>query len=247
MVWEEGPWGNWQGPVNAGSLGAGCSITGGAWGWAYYSFNSSDGNFTVIDATNRSSAMMNNGETWFHNTRAPMSGHGSQVIGRNLRQFMKYDNYGNCRYRDKVAVEKEQNTVTELEGETIAKSGVYPDDDLVSVGDNVYKKYKKKEQVKQYNIQKYVDNEIKTIYNVESGIINTKKIQLFENKDKIKIKLIAIGTDYVLSISKDNKNWKTVESTLLNGEAEINLGDSWDSMYIRIERKNSKIEQIEVI
>ena len=190
------------------------------------------------------------GNTWYHSLKNLSSTAGSIFSGRTIRQFQCVSNSNNVpdvKYRDKSAVQKETNTVTTLEDETIGKEGVYPDDDLVSVGEHSYKKYKKKGQAKQYNIQKYAENEIKTIYNVESNIISTKEIRLFENNGKIKIKLQATGTDYVLSISKDNQNWKTVEHTLLNGESEIDLGTPWNSMYIKIERKNSNIQQIEVL
>lgn len=134
----------------------------------------------------------------------------------------------------------EEKEIGDLLDVIIEKNNVYEDKQYVE--DKYYEK--SEELPKAYYSYKYENGEIKTIYNMQSKIINTNRIDLLKEREELKILIDATNTDYKLSISNDNTNWIEIDSSNLNGDNSIHLPQKWNNLYIRVKMNNSIINRI---
>lgn len=237
-----GEWSSWKGPV-------GPEIGNSVQGYATYSFDPKTGNFTV---SGQAGTRWNDGFTWYmpwENKYAPYIG--SRNVGKTLTRWKYYGNRDYYHEKDhyvstKTAVPVETITETTFDSETISKAGIYSNNGVYTVNGEE-RMYKENGNAKAYYLYKYQERDIKTIYDVRNGIINTKKINFNKNKDTVKILVQASNNNYKLSISQDNQNWVEISNKAsLNGKTDISLPSMWNGVYIKIERNNSIINHIEV-
>ncbi len=230
--YEEGTWSAWSASWDDKTYSSN------SWVLRSYTFNPADGTFTIGNGTSFS------GENYVGRIHY---GRGSSVnVGRTITRYEVVGTFWpTLRSSTMTSVLKSAKTQGTLEGELIAKGGIYKDN--AAHTDNKW--YKQKEQAKAYYIYKYMDNEIQTTYDVGNSILNTKKIDFGKNKESIRILIDSNTIAYKLSISKDNQNWiEITDRSLLKGESKITLPEPWNCVYIKIERTatNTYLNRIRV-
>lgn len=231
-----GTWSNWAQTSNQ-------DFASNTYGFASYSLNPTDGTFTVSGNVDYHSIAYSK-KTYYGPLRTNI-GITSSNVGNTLTRYRYYgdpDKFHkpDAEYQTMTSVLKEFKSVGNFEEEIIAKAGTYEDESYVGE-----KYYKLKEQARPYYLYKYIDKEIKTTYDVENKIIYTKKINLGNGKENVKILVNSNDSNYKLSISNDNSNWNQIEdNAILNGEVNIPLSEQWKEIYIKIERNNSNIHEV---
>lgn len=241
--YTEGTWTSW----------AVCKLelTGGSRPYKSYTFNSRTGKFYTGDEYRI-------GIDWGTATK-PITFYGPVVvsssnkpgllIGSKLTQYRNYGAYVGAKQekRTKTSVKQQKKEKGGFIGEIIEEESKGLPTNGEKTIDGVSNWYVRKTQAKPYYLYKYIEDEIQTTYDVQTSQIRTKKIEFDRVTDRVKILVNADNTDYKLSISNNNTDWTEIEDkTLLNGEKDINLPETWSHIYIKIEKNDSVIHQIVV-
>ncbi len=240
-VYEEGPWSEWKEYrlVNP-------SFNWESRPYESYSFDETSGNYIVSNYNKSISMKYSDIGTLGYHPVPNVNVEDPWVVGQVLIQYKHSASMAAGEARTKGVIEHSILSKGDWKGEIISKEGIYPDDGDYTIDDQT-DWYQKKEQAKAYYLYKYDNNEIKTIYDVQNKIINTKKIDFGKSRQSVKILIQADNINYRISISKDNQNWIEIEDkSVLNGETDINLPEQCDNLYIKIEKNNSNISKIVV-